>query len=804
MCAGLVSACNNDDPVTATPKVEIKEGTPSETALTFTITPADAQAVAYVVAKKGEPVPEAAGILQTGTEGRADAAREYTVAGLEAETVYVIAAAAVNGNVYSAVVTAEMTTLAASAPERPAVELEAGEATVSALTFTIIPTYAKEVAYVVVKKGESIPEAAAILETGAKGRPDAAEEYTADGLEAETAYVIAAAAVSGEVYSDVAVVEMTTVGIPAVTVTAGKVSPSSLSFTVAPSAGVEKAAYVCVEHGRPMPSTAQELFENGTPIEDMTSPVEVEGLEVETTYVIGVAVAAAGDYSDVQTIEMTTGYDEVIKATRISVAAYFGDDAHPGKQTGQFVLGLDNIPWDAQGYASGAGVKHRFCFYSDIAASPFVAMPADGAYELDISDSGDKWTIGNNDYTWWAETDETGRQSGGGSYAEAQMLLTRSGDTYDVVMTGTTDLGATFKITYTGLVTFKNLSSGNRNLDATCAETVYYGLTASNPDTDKWTVVLHDKEQNPQASLYLEFYSTVSADMLNPFIPNGTYAANDGTTTTAGTFIPGGNGGTRLTVMENGVLKTYYCTGGEFTVARLGDNYTVACNFTTSEETTVTATFAGILDIRNKIECLNISPDRLYEGTGYYLKGGNAGVHNYYFRLADCELDWHPNPVNGGTGNLLLIDLYSDVEPDLDNILIPEGTYTLSKDYASGACSQRWTFVWHWIESGAMYSIRLVSGTVKVSRTGTVYTVEFDAVGDSNAAENFRLTARYTGEIPMHNGWNMDGGTSAKMLYSESAAYPVKPSRSALSGRSLGPQPTAGDSERMRFDRLVR
>ncbi len=804
MCAGLVSACNDDDPVTATPKVEIKEGTPSETALTFTITPADAQAVAYVVARKDEAVPEAAAILETGTKGRADAAGEYTADGLDPETAYVIAAAAVNGNVYSAVVTVEMTTLPASVTERPAVELEAGEATVSALTFTITPAGAQEVAYVVARKGEAVPEAAAILEKGTKGQADAAGEYTVDGLEAETVYVIAAAAASGGVYSDVAAVEMTTVGIPVVTVTAGRVSPSSLSFTVAPSAGVEKAAYVCVEHGRPMPSTAQELFERGTAIEDMASPVVVEGLEVETTYVIGVAVAVAEDYSDVQTVEMTTGYDEVIKATRISVAAYFGDDAHPGKQTGRFVLGLDNIPWDAQGCASGAGVKHQFCFYSDIAASPFVAMPADGAYELDIPDSGDKWTIGNNDYTWWSETDGDGRQSGCGSYSEAEMLLTRSGDTYDVVMTGTTDLGATFKITYTGSVTFKNLSAGNRNLDAAYAETVYYGPTASNHDADKWTVVLHDGSQNPQASLYLEFYSTVSADLLNPVIPSGTYTAGNGTTAVGGTFIPGGNGGTRLTVMENGSPKTYYCTGGEFTVARLGDNYTVACNFTTSEETTVTATFAGIFDIRNKIECLNISPDRLYEGTGYYLKDGNAGVHNYYFRLADCELDWHPKPVNGGTGNLLLIDLYSDVEPDLDNILIPEGTYTLSKDYASGACSQRWTLVWHWIESGAMYSMRLVSGTVKVSRTGTVYTVELDAVADSGMTENFRLTASYTGEIPMHDGWNMDGGTSAKMLYSESAAYPVKPSRASLSGQNPGSQPSAGASGRLRFDRLVR
>ena len=715
-----LTACDEEDPVTVTPKVVIKEGTPSETALTFTLSTADAQEVAYMVVKKGESVPEAAAILETGTKGQSDAAKEYTADGLDPETAYVIAAAAVNGNVYSAVAKTEMVTLPASAPEpdpeRPVVEIEAGEATASTLTFTLVPAHAQEVAYVVVKKGEAVSDAAAILETGIKGQADGEKEYTADGLERNTAYVIAAAAVNGEVYSDVAAAEMT-----------------------------------------------------------------------------------------------TGQYDEELKAT-FAIADYLSNDFHPGKDIGQFVLGLDDITWDSQGYAASAGSHHQFCFYSDQAADPENPVPLDGTHTFVSGvDSGEKWTIGDNNYNWWFKTDEQGKKIMDGLYSEAEMTLTRSGDTYEVVMTGVTDMDKTFRATYNGVIKFTNRAKpdeDDQNLEATYAEGIYYGTGEDNPDSDGWLFKLYDDRENPTMKLTIDCWSEIYGDPMNPVIPNGTFVVNNGNVTTPGTFNPGGNiwgfvdYGTYLWALEDGNGRSYYVSGGEFTVTGSGDNITVDCNFTT-DKAKITASFTGPFNISFKYkppltEDLNVVFDRIEEAT--YFGRTYEGAYNYTFTMADCEFNESVVPADGGEGNRLTLDLYSATGADPGNVIIPDGTYVLARGSEAGMVSTQVSGATHWYENGLSSDVKFESGTVEVSRTDAVYTVYVDAV----TTENTKYAATYTGEITMASIVSAPRPDRKGMLYSESAAYPVKPSRSALSGRNRGPQSFAGDSERMRFDRLVR
>ena len=715
-----LTACDEDDPVTVAPKVSLKEGTAAASALTFTLTPADAQAVAYVVVEKGEAVPEAAAILETGVKAKADAAGEYTATGLDSETAYVIAAAAVNGNVYSAVAKTEMVTLPASVPEpepeRPAVELEAGETSVSSLSFTLVSAHAEEVAYVVLKRGETVPEAAAILETGTKALPDGENEYTVDGLERNTAYVIAAAAVNGEVYSGVATVEMS-----------------------------------------------------------------------------------------------TWQYDEQFEATFV-IADYKSNDFHPDKETGQFVLGMDDITWDSQGFAVSAGSHHQFCFYSDQAVDPENPAPLDGTYKFVSGvDSGEKWTIGDNNYTWWFKTNGQGWKVMEGLYSEAEMTLTRSGDTYEVVMTGVTDMDKTFRVTYNGVINFVNRAKpdeDDQNLVATYAEGIYYGTGEDNPDSDGWLFHLYDNKDNPTMKLTIDCWSEIYGDPMNPVIPNGTFVVNNGNVTTPGTFNPGGNMwglvdfGTYLWTLEDGNERSYYVSGGEFSVSGSGDDITVDCNFTT-DKAKITASFTGPFNISFKYkppltEDLNVVFDRIAGAT--YWGRTSGGAYNYIFTMEDCEFNESVVPAHGGEGNRLVLDLYSNTEADPGNAIIPDGTYILARGSEAGMVSTQVSNGVHWYENGLSSEVKFESGTVVVSRADAVYTVDVDAV----TTENTKYVATYTGEITMSSMGAVPRPGRAGKLYSESAAYPVKPSRSALSGRSLGPQPTAGDSERMRFDRLVR
>ena len=673
----------------------------------------------------------------------------------------------------------------------PTVTLKEGTATASTLSFTITPADAQEVAYVVVKKDEAVPEAAAILQTGTKGQADAAKEYTVTGLDPETAYVIAAAALNGGVYSTVAKIEMSTNDKPApkpdkptVTVTPGEATESTLAFTIAPSEGVEMAGYLCVGKGEPVPATGDELFEgDAVLIEDWSAPVLVEGLESETAYVIAVAVATKDAASDVVTVEMTTAapagqqYDEVIEATNATIAVYFGNDNHPDKQTGQFALGIDNIPWEG-GYATGAGTKHQFCFYSDLASDPDNAIPADGTYKFDTSstgDSGDKWTIGDNNYTWWVKTDSQGKQAGSGGYFEAEMTLTRSGGNYEVVMTGKSDDGKTFKITYSGPVTFQNKTVTDQNLQAAYAEAVYYGVGEYNPTTDSWLIGLFDQKDNATKLLTIDFYSTVATDPMNPVIPTGTFTPNDGSATDAGTFTPGGS---LFGIMDYGTYlqvagsDPFYCTAGSFTIAKSGSNYTITCNFTTDKNIKVTASFTGPIAITSKYEPpftedLTVNADRVYSGYGIYY-GGSDGSFDYYFRLTDTEMntDSEGNPVPvSGNGNFVGFDLYSATEADPANIVIPNGTYTLATTNAAGTFDPDYTFCWHW-KDGDMSTVTMESGTVTVNRTGTNYTVKLDGTTETGN----KLVCNYTGPIPMQAPAGVaPAGLRGKMLYSQNA-----------------------------------
>ncbi len=351
----------------------------------------------------------------------------------------------------------------------PSVSIRKGTATASTVSFTVTPQNARSAAYAVIRKSETVPDAATILATGEKADAAAPREYTVAGLEAETAYLIVAAARNGSVYSAVAKEETTTDGLPpapvdkpTVEITPGQATANTLTFTIRPSQDVDMAAYVCLENGETVPSTADGIYKGGgVAIEDLKAPVTVRNLQPQTEYVIAVAVSAGETDSEVETAIMTTlkdeeHYDEVIEATGASITAYFGNDNHPGQQTGQFALGIDNIPWNDKGEATGAGSKHQFCFYSDLAADPDNAIPADGTYTFDQSDKGDLWTIGYNDYSWWTTTVEGGYKGSSGHYLDAHMTLARTENNYEVVMTGKTDAGKTFKISYSGPIAFQN------------------------------------------------------------------------------------------------------------------------------------------------------------------------------------------------------------------------------------------------------------------------------------------------------------------------------------------------------------
>ncbi|HIR71924.1 MAG TPA: hypothetical protein IAB96_00100 [Candidatus Coprenecus pullicola] len=190
-----------DTPVVPTISISLSEA--RETAIDFTLTPANAESVAWQIMETGETVPTAEEILASGHSAGTESAT-YTADGLTPETSYVLAAAAANGDLYSSVATLEVTTLAEGGDEViiPTVAIESVRPKRDGLTFTYTQEDAEAIAYVVVGRSEAIPHADEILQTGTQVDLSQSEVVVED-LTPNTSYILAMAAQSGSAYSEV-------------------------------------------------------------------------------------------------------------------------------------------------------------------------------------------------------------------------------------------------------------------------------------------------------------------------------------------------------------------------------------------------------------------------------------------------------------------------------------------------------------------------------------------------------------------------------------------------------------------------
>lgn len=118
-CAAFFFSCdekeNNHE--TAMPQVALTAIDQTETSLTISIIITDAEKAAYVCLSDGESVPEAGNIFETGYIVKEDTT--VVIDGLEAGTEYIVAAAAMSGDVVSEVEQITMSTLQAEEPDDP-------------------------------------------------------------------------------------------------------------------------------------------------------------------------------------------------------------------------------------------------------------------------------------------------------------------------------------------------------------------------------------------------------------------------------------------------------------------------------------------------------------------------------------------------------------------------------------------------------------------------------------------------------------------------------------------------------------
>lgn len=212
-CAFCGTSCNddnddNDGPANA-PAVTLADAdAATESSLSFVITPSNAEICAYICQEADKEAPSAADIVARGRSVSVESATTAKARNLQPNTDYTIYAAASMGQAYSSVARLTLTTLEHQVV--PSVAVVKGAITDSSAVFTVTPTDAEKCAYVVVKKGETVPEAAAILADGTETAADKASEVTVKGLAENTEYVFAVAVSHGEQTGEVSETAFTT------------------------------------------------------------------------------------------------------------------------------------------------------------------------------------------------------------------------------------------------------------------------------------------------------------------------------------------------------------------------------------------------------------------------------------------------------------------------------------------------------------------------------------------------------------------------------------------------------------------
>ena len=189
-----------DTPVMPTISISLSEA--RETAIDFTLTPANAETVAWQIVETGTTVPGAEEIISSGNQVGTETGT-YTADNLTAGTSYVIAAAALNGETYSSVATLEATTTVNEPdPVAPTLTIESATPTRDGLTFTYSQENAEAISYVIVGGSDAIPHADDIIQEGTQVDLNQ-NEVVVEGLTPNTSYILAMAAQSGSAYSEV-------------------------------------------------------------------------------------------------------------------------------------------------------------------------------------------------------------------------------------------------------------------------------------------------------------------------------------------------------------------------------------------------------------------------------------------------------------------------------------------------------------------------------------------------------------------------------------------------------------------------
>lgn len=505
----------------------------------------------------------------------------------------------------------------------PTVTVAIGDANSTSLSFNLTLKDADNCAYLCTKASETVPTAEAILAEGKTAT--ASGTVTIDNLDPSTAYRLSAVARKGKVLGKVSSIEHTTSAPdvhPAVALTPGTTTATSLAFT-AELTDPETAAYVCLEKvdGLVIP-TAEEILRDGTPIAQ-TGEVVAGELKPATTYVIAAAVANAGFYSAVESIEMTTDRDMNAPAVfdRQVAGGYYG--VPEGSRYGEYLVVLSEgnaIQTNGVYTTVEAGRAMSLDLYQMAPSKLDNIILPDRTYKYSANPSISTFTPAK---TFCMVNDGKGNISKV-EFKAGTIAITKSGSTFTVKATLTTTDDKEFTAEYTGPIAIEDKTGSTLDplpdLGSDVTGVTFVRALAKYYDNESGTandcvVNLYDvqpkindgsdylSEAGHMVSLYL-----VTAASDTPALQEGTYTVSDAGT--PGTFEPGD----QIEFMETMLAIGTYCEerndkaesvygfikSGTVTVSKAGTGYRFALDLTTDKGHKVSGTYEGAVEITDK------------------------------------------------------------------------------------------------------------------------------------------------------------------------------------------------------------
>lgn len=597
----------------------------------------------------------------------------------------------------------------------PTVTLAVGDVANHSLKFKITVNDADKCFYVCTKSTEEAPSLSYVLINGETVTESGT--VTIDNLTPNTTYVLSAVAAKGKKYSEVETLQNTTSAPdvhPAVALTAGSVTPTTLSFSAALTDS-ETAAYVCLEKTDALNiPTAEAIIADGKPIAE-TGDFKVEQLTEGTTYIIAAAVVHSGIYSEVTTIEMTTSIPAPI------VTVMTGSSAETTLSFSVALSGFDKAAF--------------LCIKKE------EATPVPTAEKILTEGS----PITKSDL-FTAEGLEAGT-----------LYIIAVAAQYKTVYSEVKTIEMTTQAAAGGPLTLNRQVAGG-----------YYGVPEGGR-YGEYLVVVADGETVENEGVYttkgaghamsIDFYQFAPTTTASITLPTRSY--NYSTTKGVTTFHPDK---TYCMVKDaNGETKKITFSAGKIEVSKVGSTYTFAIALTTTDGEEFNATYTGPAVIENKTDSgIAKLPELEKDVKGvnfiralakYY--NPNEGYDQCVVHLYDVEPTVNEDSDYLMTaGHMLSLDLTTAVS---EKMQLQEGTYTVSATEKPGTftAGEQVEFMETMLAIGTYCEERndlgesvygfVKSGTVNITRSGENYRFEIDFT----TSKYYYITGTYEGKVEM-------------------------------------------------------